>query len=213
MAGDNKKYWEKRCGAQTKTQQPCRQWKMPNGKCYIHGGLEKDPIKHIAKHFKYGLYADVGLHEYEKGFYKHVHHGDLIEELTMVRVRLRRVYKAQQMWELQYSGFLEDNGAIAIDGPDEFTSKFLSLTQVEVIRGYRVADDGRVIPVDTQKLVKKKEDYLMEIRQLTTLISNLEMKQKELSEGKIEESMFERLVIGFRDFSDDAMASLPGRKM
>lgn len=45
----------KRCGAKTRSGEPCKSWAMPNGRCRMHGGKNKKGI--AAGRFKDGRYS------------------------------------------------------------------------------------------------------------------------------------------------------------
>ena len=45
----------KRCGARTRGQTPCRNWAMPNGRCRMHGGMT--PGGMALPQFKHGRYS------------------------------------------------------------------------------------------------------------------------------------------------------------
>jgi hypothetical protein len=50
-------HWAKRCGARTRSGNPCRSPAMANGRCRMHGGPSPGPPKGNQNAFKHGRYT------------------------------------------------------------------------------------------------------------------------------------------------------------
>ena len=212
-----------RCLAKKRDGTLCQNWAMPNGRCRLHGGKAVPAPKGSKRALKHGLYAK-GLLPGEKELYSSVPLGSLDDELRMLKIKLRRAWEAQRMW-------LEANNEIQNKVSDEeenqvegFVRRRLTRTikPVNVNNHYRLDSvessstlvhdkDGIAHTNRSVKTIKKKEDYSQEIRALSKLISQLEMRRKELVGD--DEDTAKNLVDQFREFADMASETLPGGRM
>ena len=207
-----------RCGFPNRTTgKPCRNYAMPNGRCRLHGGKAVPAPKGHKRALKHGLYTPgllTGEKELVPLFLKSL--GSIDEELIMVKIKLRRAWRAQKMWEeaKRIKDTSKENqvtkGKIKFRRQKTDT-KHYSLESEEVTASKIYDNNGVEHTNRTVKTVTKKEDYSGEIKTLTKLVSQLEMKRKELleSEGLGKED----LVAQFRGFSDKAESTLPGGGM
>lgn len=191
---NRKKPRKSRCGAKaSSTGLPCRKYAMPNGRCRLHGGKSIPAPKGHKRALKHGLYVK-GLLEEEKELLPLIKLGSLDEEIQMLKLKLRRAFYAQRLW-------LEQRGRI-----DEANK--LRLESIETNESTTYDKDGNPHQNVSIKTLKKKEDYSLEIRSLSKLISQLEIRRKELLEQG--QDGIKSLVKSFREFADDAEETLPG---
>jgi len=222
---NRKKPRKSRCDLKCRqTGNPCRNWAMPNGRCRMHGGKNVPAPKGSKRALKHGLYSK-GVLDDEKELLPHIKLGTLDEEITMLKLKLRRAYIAQKLW-LQQKGYVEEQ----LDGnPEDLVVepvRRLVRTQEELeLKKLGVSDFFHISSVETssskvydetgtphynysKKVLKKKDDYSQEIRALSKLIGQLELRRKELLEQ--DEDTVKNLVKGFRDFAEQAEQTLPG---
>jgi hypothetical protein len=85
-----------KCGAKTRAGGRCRKPKMPNGRCRFHGGMSTGPKVPNTRlnAFKLGLYSKQLLPE-EVSIYRAIKLGNVDEELSLTRIRLRRALIAE----------------------------------------------------------------------------------------------------------------------
>jgi len=200
---------------------PCRNWAMPNGRCRLHGGKNVPAPKGHQRALKHGLYVK-GLLKEEQELIPHVKLGTVDEEITMLKIKLRRAYIAQRMWiEQRDKAEQELIDADPGDSPKpkrtklvrsreelEARKSYFHISSIEVVKSVVYDDAGIPHTNFTKKTLKKKEDYSAEIKSLSRLISNLEMKRKELSDEG--EDAVKNLVKEFRDYAAQAEQTLPG---
>lgn len=84
------------CGAKTRADGRCRKSQMPNGRCRYHGGMSTGPKTPNTRMnaFKLGLYSKQLLPD-EVKLYREIKLGNVDEELTLTRIRLRRALQAE----------------------------------------------------------------------------------------------------------------------
>ena len=222
---NRKKPRRSRCDLKCRqTGRPCRNWAMPNGRCRMHGGKNVPAPKGSKRALKHGLYSK-GVLDDEKELLPHIKLGTLDEEITMLKLKLRRAYIAQKLW-LQQRGYVEEQ----LDGnPEDLVvepvrrlvrtqeelelkklgvSDFFHISSVETSSSKMYDEEGTPHYNYSKKVLKKKDDYSQEIRALSKLIGQLELRRKELLEQ--DEDTVKNLVKGFRDFAEQAEQTLPG---
>jgi len=83
-----------RCGAKTRSGEPCQAFGLENGRCRMHGGTNKGaPGNRNA--VKHGIYAAY-FTDAEKQTLDEIKLGEVDQELRLCRVRLMRALKAEQ---------------------------------------------------------------------------------------------------------------------
>ena len=176
---------------------------------------------------KHGLYVK-GVLDDEKELIPHIKLGSVDEEITMLKLKLRRAYIAQKLW-LEQRGLVEKQMEQVNDSDDLCTerprrrlvrsvkeleakrqgkSAFFFISTVDETHSKVHDQEGNVHYNYSKKVLKKRQDYTSEIKSLSRLISHLEMKRKELLEQSGD--VIRSLVQGFRDFADKAVGTLPG---
>jgi len=213
-----------RCGYVSRsTGKPCQNYAMPNGRCRLHGGKAVPAPKGHKRALKHGLYTPgllTGEKELVHLFLKSL--GSIDEELVMVKIKLRRAWKAQRMWEeANQLDDVEIANEVEMSG-DKHRRKLTRSLGSEKTNHYRLESVERTnaLVYDQEgephinrkvKTVKKREDYSREIKTLTKLVGQLELRRKELleSEGLGKED----LVKQFRDYANGAVETLPGGEM
>jgi len=148
--------------------------------------------------------------------------GTLDEEIRMLKLKLRRAYIAQKMW-LEQRGLVNKDLERDTDEPppkrtrlvrtkEELEARHhLNLNSVEINKAILHDREGEPHIKVSKKVLKKKEDYSQEIRALSKLIGQLEIRRKDLLQQS--QDAIKDLVQGLRKFSDDALRTLPGGKM
>jgi len=197
---------DKRCRAKTSRNTPCMNYALANGRCKYHGGKAGAPKGNKNK-LKHGIYG-VGLHADEYEIYDSIELGTLDEEIRLARVRLRRCLRAQRWWEEQRNKVHEEIELGELAG--EYGKKHLDITSVEERKGTYLNKDGEEKDTWQRKILRSKIDYQKEIRASTNLIKELEKTRKELQEKMADKDFMEKVVGLFRDFSSDAIGTLPG---
>jgi len=212
-----------RCEAKKRDGTLCQNWTMPNGRCRLHGGKAVPAPKGSKRALKHGLYA-TGLLPGEEKLYSSIPLGTLDDELRMLKIKLRRAWEAQRMWleankeiqnkvlekeESQVEGFVRRR-LTRTRKPADINSHY-RLDSIESSTALVHDKDGVAHTNRSVKTVKKKEDYSQEIRALSKLISQLEMRRKELvgDDGDTTKNLVDQ----FREFSDMASETLPGGEM
>lgn len=208
------------CGARNRGNGlPCKMKAMPNGRCKYHGGMSTGP-KNKKEHLKYsalkhGLYADVGLHREELSIYPHVKIGNLEEEIKILKMKLRRLWQLQKEWEEDQKKISEEVEGSKAGKVGKFTRKYFRVNSIEDSEGESLnVKTGKFEPTKSRKINRKKDDYMAEIRKVNKIIGTLEEKHKSLvSEGFGSEELLNKLVDSFRGFAEEAIGTLPGKKM
>lgn len=86
---------KRRCGAHARsTGKPCRQWAKKNGRCRLHGGLSTGPPKGNRSAWKHGIYSRY-MTAKDKALVVNMTHGELGEEIVVLKVQLARAVEAQ----------------------------------------------------------------------------------------------------------------------
>ena len=222
---NRKKPRKSRCDLKCRqTGNPCRNWAMPNGRCRMHGGKNVPAPKGSKRALKHGLYSK-GVLDDEKELLPHIKLGTLDEEITMLKLKLRRAYIAQKLW-LQQRGHVEEQ--LDEDPEDRVVEPVRGLvrTQEELeLKRLGVSDFFHISSVETssskvhdlagtphynysKKVLKKRDDYSQEIRALSKLIGQLELRRKDLLEQ--DGDTIKNLVKEFREFAAQAEQTLPG---
>jgi hypothetical protein len=215
-----------RCGAKTRSGRPCQSFAMPNGRCRMHGGIVK-PWKNKNQFqpgnkaaVKHGLYCSE-LSDEEIELLPYVKLGTLDEEIRMLKLKLRRAYIAQRMW-LEQRERVEEQLERDFDAPprrkrlartkkDLEARHHLNISSLEVNKAIFYDRYGVPHTNVSKKVLRKKEDYSQEIRALSKLIGQLEIRRKDLLQQS--QDSIKDLVQKFRDFSDAPLSTLPGGKM
>lgn len=150
-----------RCGAKTRSGDPCRSKKMSNGRCRMHGGNSKGPPKGSANAHKHGIYGDL-IREDDLPVVDSLKSrvGIVDDELLMARLQLRRALRAQ---------------AYADDLPDG----------LEIFETVERADGAENAQARSE-VKRKLRDYPQMIDRLMGRIESLEKTRKELmGEGNV----------------------------
>jgi hypothetical protein len=89
-----------KCGAKTRSGEPCKSRSMPNGRCRMHGGKSTgagNPARpgnqHATKHGIYGDLVHIDEHGHIDGLMSAA--GQVESELLVARLQLRRALRAQ----------------------------------------------------------------------------------------------------------------------
>lgn len=132
----------------------------------MHGGTNKGPGKGNQNARKHGIYADV-LNAEDREVYDRIEIGSVEEEIRIVRVKLRRALRQQELYD-----------AVASD-PNAQVTKLRDRMEVSEIVTTTSSDGGV-----SQTAVKRSiRDYSSEISRYTRLISDLEKRQFELGKS------------------------------
>lgn len=215
-----------RCEAKKRDGSLCQNWAMPNGRCRLHGGKAVPAPKGSQRALKHGLYAKGFIND-ELKILPHIRLGNIDDEIKLLKIKLRRAWTAQRMWEEKHKEIQEkakgdDN---QIEGFVRRSKRRLtrSLNKPSIDSHYRLESvETTVAKVHDRegvehtnrsvKAVTKKEDYSQEIKHLTRLISNLEATRAKDLGGSGSEGL-RSLVEEFREFSNEAAETLPGGEM
>ena len=224
---NRKKPYGSKCEAKTRTTgEPCKRWAMPNGRCRLHGGKAPDPPPAPKGHKRslvHGLYSS-GLTQEEKTLYKSIKIDELDDELRMLKLKLRKAYKAQRMWEEQQQSKVKRRLIRSIEMkerleeiiPDLMTIRIEKSTESRpIFAGLDENKDPIISYLTTtkRKVIRRKTDFSAEIIKLSNTIARLAIRRKELLETAKGEDLVKKLVKDFRTFADDAAETLPGGKM
>jgi hypothetical protein len=171
---------------------------------------------------KNSIYAKVGLLPDEYDDYEAVMQsvGSLEEEITMAKFKLRRSYKAQAAWELV-------RGELAgIADPKEYLDRVIELGIVDFAEiqekhadiPFLVGSDndpqGKWVDVREeieQKLIRRKTDFVREIKdfsKLVNILTNTRMALLESQAGKGDDYLRE-MAQGLRDFNEEVSGMMP----
>jgi len=216
-----------RCLAKKREKTLCQNFAMPNGRCRLHGGKLTGPKKGEQRALKHGLYAK-GLIGDEKALYPEIKCGNIDDEIKILRIKLRRAWYAQGLWEQQHEEIqedMQDQAQKRVEDEDDKPKKKTRLTRslepkkehyrlesIETTKSKVYDKEGNPHFNRSIKTLKKKEDYSLEINTLTNLIGRLEaIRAKEL--GGSGDVGVRTKVEEFREFADSAMNTLPGGGM
>jgi hypothetical protein len=148
MAKKRKPRKPKRCGAKGKrTGKPCRNWGLKNGRCRYHGGLSPGPPEGNRSAWKHGIYSR-HMTAKDKALVVNMTHGELTEEIVVLKVQLARAIEAQAKGD-------------AVTNPDA-----AHLHVDEVVTG------------DTKRVVRRRRDYDRIVVSLTQRIKDLTLAQE-----------------------------------
>lgn len=154
-----------------------------------------------------GLYAD-GLFPEEMAVFDAMEVGTLETEIKLIKVQLRRAVTAQLLWRREHEKVNEliDEDPSLMRLPAELR-KHLELELYERKIGEGV--DGQEI--DTRKMVRRRTDYMREIKQLVKLLAELEMCNKALNAeaGLTAPETIDLLATKLREFGEASAAKMP----
>jgi len=209
-----KKVRRKRCAAYARsTGKQCQRWAMDNGKCYMHGGangkIPENPNPKAA-YPSIGLYYNALMDDEERELYKTMMKSidSLDEEIVMTKLKLRRAYVAQKIWE---EGLSEDEKEeIEKKKPkSRHFERLLRPHSVEQEIGAGLDTQGKTYSVNKKKIVKRASDFTLEIKILTNSLVRMLRAKAELQMLTRGEEFKEELAAELREFSDFAVASVP----
>lgn len=222
--------WNRRCGSKlvcdptrkckgtTKKGTPCQRTAFPNGYCAWHGGKKKKPtssrdriparsLKKPTWAASRGLYCD-GLFPEEQALHESLEIGTLEQEIKLIKVQLRRAVAAQLLWcrEQESVNELLDEDPDLIKLPAELR-KHLEVELYE--RKLGVGADGQ--EMDTKKLIRRKRNYMDEIRQLCKLIAGLESAHKLIAgeTSLTSQETVDVLAVKLREFEQGSAGCMP----
>lgn len=153
-----------RCGAKTRSGQPCRSQAMPNGRCRMHGGKAGETHKGNQNARTHGIYSDA-IGEDEKGLWDEIEIGNLDHAIKVAHLQLRRAMIAQQKAE-------------AVDGLDlDLQSINTSEPGGEVEEGEGATEHPR----RTTTIQRRRRPYEDIINRLLGRIGDLEAKRADIA--------------------------------
>ena len=152
-----------KCGAKTRSGQPCKSRAMANGRCRMHGGTNKGaPAANVNAAKPGSLYSKFYTDE-EQLLADQIKLGQVDEELRLTRIRLMRAMAREQ----EVGGELELDSEkvepLEIDGQDTGLSKITT--------------------------TKKVRDYWALVDRLTARIESLERTRAELAKHTVPEEV------------------------
>src|SRR5699024_407247 len=104
------------CGAKTRSGQPCKNKRMPNGRCRMHGGKSTGaPAKNKNAAKPGGLYSKF-LTDEEKKISEQIKLGQVDEELRLTRIRLMRAMERENEFANTLEDDQEKREPVEIDG-------------------------------------------------------------------------------------------------
>jgi hypothetical protein len=215
------------------THRRCMRGAMENGYCYFHGGADfsviaADDREHDGKikvTHSGGIAMDNAPRPGEKEsiyykyltpeeqlIYANIKIGSLEDEIRIVKIQLRRAIEKQKLFErireLMNETVETEDG---IRTPEE-VAQLLEISEYsrEITDG--VDGRGASILSDVRKVMRRKTDYLGEIKKLTKLLSELEMTHVSLTATSPlqREEAVRQLATQLRAFSDAAAGLFPG---
>ena len=192
---------KKMCGARCKrTGEPCKNFKMPNGRCRLHfGKINMKGNRHAVKH---GVYSKGLIDEDERVIAEELRTQttNIDEEIVMLKLQLRRTYAEQAAWVRAHpdGGLQEDDGQrLPVVARDD-----------EV--GATLDAEGNEKKVRKSKLTRRKTDFSVEIRRYTKLLIDAVTRRAELEALLHSEDITERIARELREFSDEAQWDFEG---
>lgn len=153
-----------RCGAKTRSGQPCQAQAMPNGRCRMHGGKDSGAPKQNTNALKHGFYSDALTAE-ELVLYQRAEVGSLDDEIRLARVKLHRYVRLAGSMDLMDM----------VDGA------------LEIVRKTGLAYDKaaeEMLPYDKKEIKAAAPDYGDLIVRQIDLIRKLELARKDLRESE-----------------------------
>ncbi|RJG10927.1 hypothetical protein D3879_14705 [Pseudomonas cavernicola] len=121
-----------RCGAKTRSGQPCQSQAMPNGRCRMHGGKAGETHKGNQNARTHGIYSAF-LSDDEKGAWDSLELGRVDDELRLTRIRLMRALARENEYGNTLELDSEKSEPIQIDGKD---TGLTSVTTTSKVRDY-----------------------------------------------------------------------------
>ena len=209
ISDQGKKVKKKKCRARARTTGlPCSNNAMDNGKCYVHGGANHIPDRPDRPNYKHGIYCDALL-EGEEEIYTRVK-GDidsLTEEIAMTKLKLRRAYLAQQVWE---EGIEEDAVQTKVLGQIQTSQeKDMAPFQIERDVGTGINAEGERFGINKKKVVRKARDFSHEIHLLTSDLIRLIRAKAELQVMIRGPEYKESMARSMREFTQTAGGMIP----
>lgn len=89
-----------KCGARTRSGQPCKNYAMANGRCRMHGGKNTGAPEGNQNARTHGIYSDA-ITDDEKGLWGQVEIGSLDNAIRIAHLQLRRALAAQMKAEAE----------------------------------------------------------------------------------------------------------------
>lgn len=83
-----------KCGAKTRSGQPCKKPGLDNGRCRLHGGTNPGAPKGNQNARKFGIYSDT-LTADERSIWNDIELGTLDDDIKIAKLQLRRALIAQ----------------------------------------------------------------------------------------------------------------------
>ncbi len=152
-----------KCGARTRSGEPCQTPAMENGRCRMHGGKASKTHKGNQHAVKFGIYGSV-LTDEEKQDWHAIELGKVDDEIRLNRIRLVRALKAEQA---------QGQDALELDSETE---------EPPVIGGIPLHDEAPII-----KKAYKRRDFSQQIDRLMARIESLERTRVELMKASPED--------------------------
>lgn len=122
-----------KCGAKTRSGQPCKSRAMANGRCRMHGGTNKGaPAANVNAAKPGSLYSKFYTDE-EQLLADQIELGKVDEELRLTRIRLMRAMAREQVVGGELELDSEKVEPLEIDGQDTGLSK---ITTTKKVRDY-----------------------------------------------------------------------------
>lgn len=152
-----------KCGAKTRSGQPCKANAMPNGRCRKHGGKSTGAPSGNQNARKHGIYSDA-IHAYESELWEQIGVGSLDDDIRIAKLQLRRALIAQ-------------NKADSGDGLD------LDLDSINTVLPAvsEGEEDGTGSqPSQTQTVQRRRRQYEDIINRLLGRIGDLEAKRADI---------------------------------
>jgi len=209
ISAQGKKIVKRKCNATAKsTGLPCTSWAMDNGRCHLHGGANHIPDRPDKPNYKHGIYIDAIL-DNETELYKQIKNdiNSFDEEIMITKLKLRRAYIAQHVWE---EGVEDDAENSPRTGSPKMTVEpIMPPASVERDIGVSMNDEGRERKVNKLKVTRRARDFSDEIHVLTLDIIKLVRAKAELQLLTRGADFKEQLAKDLRNFSMFAGASIP----
>lgn len=121
-----------RCGAKTRSGQPCKSHAMPNGRCRKHGGTNTGAPAGNQNARKHGIYSAY-LTENEREAWEQLELGRVDDELRLTRIRLMRALAR----ESEFGNTLEiDSEKVEPEEVDGVPTGNAKVTRTSRVRDY-----------------------------------------------------------------------------
>lgn len=126
-----------RCGAKTRSGQPCKSHAMPNGRCRKHGGTNTGAPAGNQNARKHGIYSAY-LTENEREAWEQLELGRVDDELRLTRIRLMRALSR----ESEFGNTLEiDSEKVEPEEVDGVPTGNAKVTRASKVRDYSALID------------------------------------------------------------------------